>query len=148
MTDVLIQNTENGGDIELIDGNPTLTGGLKSAFYLALFGGNKEDNGSENTNLQWWGNLNETDPTTHYRSRTQNLLQSLVPSSGNLRVLESTIERDLNFFIEIGAVTELTISASLVDVKKVQIDISVFADGEKIDIRYLENWKAMEAELT
>lgn len=148
MTDVLVEQTPDGGEIEIINGLVTLTGGFQTAFYYALFGGNKDDDGTENSVNNWWGNLVETDTTLHYRSKTQNILQTLVPTSGNLLRLEAAIKKDLDVFIQIGAVSTIEASAALIDVRKVEITIDVVADGENIEIKYIENWRAMEDELT
>lgn len=147
MTDVLVEQTNDGGEIEIIGGLLTMTGGFQTAFYYALFGGNQEDDGTENATFNWWGNLVETDPDLHYRSKTQYLLKTLVPISGNLILIESAAKKDLDVFIRIGSVETIEVSVALVDVRKVEITINVVANGENIEIKFIENWKAMEREL-
>lgn len=147
MTDVLLKQTPDGGAINIEGGLVEMTGGFESAFYTALFGGNKEDDGSQNAKFNWWGNLTEENPDFHYRSKTQYLLRTLAPISGNLIKIEAAVKSDLNVFISIGAVDTIEVSAALVDVRKVEIKINAVADGEKIELKYIENWKAMEREL-
>ena len=147
MTDVLVEQTPDGGEMEIIGGLVTMTGGFQTAFYYALWGGNKDDDGTENSKFNWWGNLTETDPDLHYRSKTQNILNTLIPISGNLVRLETAIKKDLDVFIRIGAVETVEVFASLVDVRRVEIKINVVANGDNIEIKFIENWNAMAREL-
>jgi phage gp46-like protein len=148
MTDVLIKQTLDGGAINIEGGLVEMTGSFESAFYLALFGGNKDDDGSQNSKHNWWGNLTEENPDFHYRSKTQYLLRTLAPISGNLIKIEAAVKSDLNVFIKIGAVDTIEVFAILVDVRRVEITINIVADGKNIELKYIENWKAMERELS
>ena len=78
MSDVLLSQTADGGEITVANGQVALTGGLESAVYLSIFGGNDSDSGQESTApKQWWGNLDEPDPAGRYRGQTQYLLRAL-----------------------------------------------------------------------
>ena len=147
MTDLLLFQTNDGGEINIKGGLVQMTGGFESAFYLAMFGGNQEDDGTENAKFNWWGNLVEEDPDLHYRSATQHALRNLRPISGNLILLEAAVKKDLDVFIRIGSVDTVEVLASFTDVRKVEIKINAVADGNNIEIKFLENWKAMEREL-
>jgi len=87
--DVLIKQTPDGGAIDIQGGLVEMTGGFESAFYLALFGGEKDDDGTQDSKNNWWGNLVEEEPSLIVRSRTQHILITLVPISGNLIRLEN-----------------------------------------------------------
>ena len=50
--DVLLFQTENDGDISATNGVIEMTGDLRTAVYLSLFGGQSE----------WWGDVDQTDP--------------------------------------------------------------------------------------
>ena len=43
--DVLLYHTPDGGEIEMVNGLVTMSGGLETMAYLCLFGGNEEDDG-------------------------------------------------------------------------------------------------------
>lgn len=144
--DVLIFQTPDGGEITATKGITQMTGGFESAAYLSLFGGNQDDDGTQNSKENWWGNLIEEDPNFHYRSRTQYLLTRLVPISGNLVRLEDAVLSDLQWLIDIGAVDSITSQVSLTGVRKVDINIEILADSKKINIQFLANWQAMEIE--
>jgi len=77
MSDVYLFQTNDDGEICIENGIVSLTGGLDTAAYLSLFGGNEQDDGSQNTSLNYWGNILENDKAFQYRSQTQYLLRSI-----------------------------------------------------------------------
>jgi hypothetical protein len=147
--DVLLFQAADGGNI-IIENNQDvqLTGGFETDFYLSLFGGNQEDDGSINNKNNWWGNLMEDDPAFQFRSRTQNLLISLPLVSGNLRKIEDAIKNDLKSYIDIGAISELSVDVSITGPRRVEIIITALANGKEINLAFLANWQAMEKEFT
>lgn len=145
--DVLLFQTGDGGNITIENNSDvTLTGGFETDFYHSLFGGNEDDDGTAASTKSWWGNLLETDPAFHFRSRTQFLLISLPLVSGNLRKIEDAVKIDLKPYVDRGAITELTVAVSITGPRRVKIRITALADGKKIDITFLANWQAMEKE--
>jgi hypothetical protein len=52
MTDVLIEQSDDGGEVTIESGLVTLTDDFRSAAYLSLFGGNEDDNGLDSS-AQW-----------------------------------------------------------------------------------------------
>lgn len=144
--DVLIFQTIDGGEINIEGGVTQLTGGFETAFYLSLFGGNEDDDGSEGNVKNWWGNLVEEDPILHYRSRTQNILRGLPMTSGNLIRIEDAANLDLKWMLDIGAVEQITVSASITSERKLKIEIEHVANGENITTVFLINWQAQSAE--
>jgi hypothetical protein len=145
--DVKVFQVPDGGNVEINNNQDiTLTGGFETEFYFALFGGNEQDDGSDNNKNKWWANLTEDDPAFHYRSRTQNLLISLPLVSGNLRKIRDAVKYDLRFYVSSGAITNLEVLVSITGVRKVKINITALADGNKISITFLANWQAMEKE--
>ena len=93
--DILLFQTVDDGDINVSDGLVEMSGGLGTAAYLSLFGGNEDDDGRKNSTATWWANLNETETTRQYRSETQNLLQAIPAVPANLRRIEDAVRRDL-----------------------------------------------------
>jgi phage gp46-like protein len=69
--DVYQFQTENDGDVLHENGDLVMDAGIRTAAYLSLFGGNKEDGGFDNTQFSWWANFNESDPIYQYRSETR-----------------------------------------------------------------------------
>ena len=140
--DVLLYQSNDNGEVNVENGLIEMTAGLEVMVYLSLFGGNEDDPGGSDVSLQYWGNFNETDPGRQYRSETQHLLRSLPPTSGNLRKVEEAAKRDLKGMLDAGIITELSVSATIPAVNRVQITTNLNANGESVSLVYLETWKA------
>lgn len=140
--DVLLFQTNDEGNILIENGDVVLSGGLETAVYLSLFGGNEDDDGRPDNPLTYWGNLDETDPAKQYRSETQYLLQALPATSGNLRKVEDAAGRDLAWTVTAGVASSVTVSASLVGLNKVSLKINVIAEGLEFEFEFIQNWKA------
>jgi len=136
--DVIIFQTSDGGEIEINNGLIEMSGGLQNTVYLSLFGGNDEDNKTSNEefNRSWWGNSNE-DEINQYRSETQYLLKSLVATSSNLRKLELTAKRDLNWMIESKLASKINTSASIPTLNMVKLIIEI----DQNQFKFIENWR-------
>jgi hypothetical protein len=134
VTDVQHFQTNDGGDIRL-DGDVITDDGIASAFYLSLFGGEMDDDGSEATeSKQWWGNFIEGEPTRRYRSQTQSVLRSMPATSGNLRRVEAAIAADLTWAVDTGLATYAAGRARLPRLSMIQIDLFTEINGETITI--------------
>ncbi len=137
--DVLLRQTQNDGDISVENGLVAMSGGLETTVYLSLFGGNEDDDGSEDSPANWWGNLDETQPEREYHSETQNLLQAIPATAANLRRIEDAARRDLAWMVTIGAATETTVVATIPALNRVRLTIDV--DGDTT-LEFVENWQA------
>lgn len=142
MTDVLLFQTNDNGEMEIEGGLVTLTPGLDTAAYLSLFGGNWKDDGSQNNRQTWWGNLGETNPARRYRSETQYLLGTVPATSRNLKRIEDAATRDLQWLLDESAASSLTVSASLIGLNRVKIEVIIRAEGDESRFSYTENWRA------
>ena len=139
--DVLLFQTTDDGDITVENGIVEMSGGLETTTYLALFGGNEDDDGREDNSLNWWGNIDELDPARQYHSETQNLLQALPITTGNLRRVEDAAARDLAFFVENNIASSVTVVASIPGLNKIKLVVDIIADGKEIQFEFVENWK-------
>ena len=133
--DVLLSQTVDDGEINIENGLVEMSSGLETAAYLSMFGGD-EDLG------EWWGNLEETEPARKYRSETQNLLQSIPATSGNLRRIEQAATRDLAWFLEVKAASSVEVSASIPSINHVSITVVIEAEGVQSEFNFVENWEA------
>lgn len=140
--DVLLYQTNDNGDINVVGGLVALSGGLETAAYLSLFGGNEQDDGRADNPLQYWGNLNETEAEKQYRSETQYLLRSIPAIPANLRRIEDAAERDLAWMVSARAATSVSVSASMPGRNKVRLAVTINAEGDPANLEYIENWKA------
>lgn len=134
MSDVLLFQTADDGDVVIDGGEFQLTDGLETAVYLSLFGGNWQDDGSEGNPRQWWGNADVVDPDQRQTSRTQYLMQSLPATSGNLKRVEDAATADLAWLPPEYAVS---ISASVPARNKVQFVIQI----NDLTVTILEDWE-------
>jgi len=142
MTDVLLYQTNDDGEVNVVNGVMEMAGGLETAVYLSLFGGNEDDDGSSGGSLGWWGNIDETDPAKEQRSETQYLLRALTATSNNLRRVEQAAGRDLAWMVSAGAASEITVAATIPGVNKLKLSIKIVAMGEEKTFTFLQNWKA------
>lgn len=134
LMDVLLFQTENDGDV---DKAVTTTNGIETALYLSLFGGNRDDEGAQDSNKGWWGNILEDDPVNKLVSETAFLLGTIPATTFNLNRIKAAAERDLMWVTSTGVAQEVTVGTSLSGLNKVQITVSV--DG--VDYKYTEDWQ-------
>lgn len=139
--DVKLFQTDDNGEINVVDGVTEMDGGLGTAVYLSLFGGNEDDDGSANNSFTYWGNLDEVDEALHQRSETQHLLQSLPATTFNLRRIEDAAKRDLSWFISKKVASSIEVTATIPNLNWVQLDIKIIADGQESEFTFIENWK-------
>ena len=136
--DVLLFQTTDGGEITVEGGIVEMSGGLETAAYLSLFGGNEDDDGLADSPANWWGNLDELDPAKQYHSETQRLLQSTPATSGNLRRIEEAAKNDLAWFLEEKVASAVTVVASIPGLNKLHLAVTI--DGGTLE--FTENWEA------
>jgi phage gp46-like protein len=137
MTDVLLRQTNDGGDITVEGGLVLMSEGLETAAYLSLFGGNADDAGDNGGDrLQWWGNLGELDESRTYRSETQFLIASLPAVPRNLRRIEQAATRDLAWMIAAGIAKGIAVSASIPALDQVRVAITIVTLKEQIQLTF------------
>ena len=127
--DIKLFQTNDDGDIIITDGLIEMSGGIETSAYLCLFGGNEEDDGRPNNNLQWWGNIGEK---TKYQSETQFLLKSIPATTGNLKRIKESAIRDLSSLP--AKSIEVIVSMPRLNVVKLEINI----DG--VPIEFTNKW--------
>lgn len=140
--DVSLFQTDDEGDITVEGGIVTMSGGLETSAYLSLFGGNEDDDGRSDSPANWWANIDEVDTAREYHSETQNLLQALPATSGNLRRIEDAANRDLSWFITNKVASSVNVVASIPGLNKIKLTIDIEALGEETSFEFVENWKA------
>lgn len=125
MTDVLLRQTPDGGEITVQNGLALLSDGYETAAYLSLFGGNEDDPGGSDTRLQFWGNLIEADQAAMDRSETQHLLRSIPAVPANLRRIEQAAERDLAWMVTAGAALSVRAEATMPQLNRIALRITI-----------------------
>lgn len=138
MTDVRIYQTNDGGAIDQVGGLIHMDGGLESAVYLSLLGGNELDGNLESTShLQWWGNLGELEEVKQYRSEFQYLLVSLASVSSNLLRLQEAVGRDLAWLVSVGIAESVDVEVVMTAVNSVRVTVEIIV-GEQATVLYFD----------
>lgn len=132
----------DGGNLNFINGEPVRSGGLSGAVYISLVGGNQLDDGTPESKLQWWGNYLETDANRQFHGRTGTLLAGLPMTSGNLRRVEQAAQDDLQWMLDAGVATEITVAAAIVSNRFIELTIDILAFGRRETFQFRENWTA------
>ncbi len=140
--DVLLQQTNDNGEISVVNGVMEMTGSFETMAYLCLFGGNEDDAGGSDTSKSWWGNIGEVDPDLRYVSETQNLLRSIPSTSANLLKIQAAAERDLAVFTNKSIASSVTVAVGMPALNRVSITINIEAFGEESSFKFTENWRA------
>jgi len=137
--DVLMFPTGDGGEIFFKNGQPTMNGGLRTAVFLSLFGGNFADSGTARNKKTWWGNIDENDSSYRYISRFQYLSRRNPLVSRNLSRFEQAVYSDLKWMEENNVASKIETKALIVDVKKLALEIYIDSPTDIFD-KYLINW--------
>lgn len=124
MSDVKLFQTENDGDIDIINGSVVMSEDPSSAAYISLFGGNM--NGSA-----WWGD-------SSLISNTQTLLDELPPTSGNLLRLESAVTGDLLWMTQPPYNWSVSASARIISVSRVEIIVTISGTAYKFETEWTQ----------
>lgn len=141
MSDAQLYQSDDGGEVRLEGGDLVVDDGLATSVYLSLFGGNLDDNASDATkHLQWWGNLVEGEPTRHYRSRTQNVLQALPLSTSNLVKVHDAVLSDLAWMIDTGLSSGVAARVTIPARNTVKIEARLEVDGAVIPFEFVKPW--------
>lgn len=114
MTDILIYESRNGGEISLKNGDIEMTDGLLNMPYLAHFGGNLEastrgDETDGEERFDWWGNL-FLETKAQMNSSLERTLNTVPITSSGGATLEREAKKDLEF---LNSISSIEISASL-----------------------------------
>lgn len=141
MKDVRLFQTNDGGEIAIVNGQAVTADGLETAVYLSLFGGNEDDNGVDADNpAQWWGNFLETDPAYMYRSRTQNLIAGLAATDANLLRVEDAANADVAWLADIEVANDVTVEATAPGFNQLQLTVNVEIGDAVYEFVFERDW--------
>lgn len=133
--DVLLFQTPDDGEMAIAGGEVEMGGGLRTAVYVSLFGGNEDDSGADKGPYSWWGNI---DTELYIRSETQYLLDTLHVTANNLKRIEAAVARDCAWLISSGVAQEVAARAIIPEYNAIKITLTV--DG--IAYEYTHEWSA------
>ena len=106
--DLLLYDSPDGGEIDVLDGLFMCDRAFDSAVYLSLFGGNRNDAGKVKSPKEWWGNmLGGTADAEKMTSRFQAVITGLAMTTKNIALCENEAVRDLAWLKAESAVDEI-----------------------------------------
>lgn len=136
--DLYIYNTVDGGEIENISSVPTMITDFRSAAYLSLFGfsGDKDN---------FWMNEYADNESEKYQGKLSELIVGNSLTSASLRLAEEAAYLDLKWFIDDGICSDIQVSISIPQPKRINIRCILLQDGNIIDdFNFSENWLSMK----
>jgi phage gp46-like protein len=136
VTDVLLRQSNDGGEITLEGGLFAMSDGLEAAVYLSLYGSNESDPGGSDLTEQYWANIGESIPSRTYRSETQYLIRSLPAVPNSLRRIEQAVTRDLAWMITEGIAKSIGVNASIPAINRVVIDLVIITEHDQIQLSF------------
>jgi len=129
MSDLLLFQTNDGGEIEVINGFVTLTDDLQTASYLSMFGGDS-----------WFANDLQENPASKMNAETGRVIETTNPSSSGLLAVEDAIKRDHAWMITEGLASAVDAEANL-DGSTLTIIINITYDtGDTVRLNFELNW--------
>lgn len=149
--DILLHETGNGGDMEIISNDLALTEQLYQQVYLCLFGGNVEAStlGNEipsEIRMDWWGNsalLSQT-KAKQYNSQTEKALnENTLDSQGRVNIARA-VEADLSYF---KGIADISINVVILSYNKVVINIKLDKPGTQQGKALQIIWDSAKQEL-
>ena len=141
--DVFLFDTDDGGEISVVNGLVIADRKFSTAAYLSLFGGNVEDGGRVDNNKTWWGNrFAETSEKEKIVSRFQATIKSLPLTTKNILLAEQAAKEDLAWMVDEGIADEIITDIKVVDRFRCELEVIIRKDGELIEKRsYKVNWE-------
>lgn len=144
--DVLLFDTEDGGEISVINGLVINDGGFRTAVYLSLFGGNKDDGGEVASGDTWWGNrLEGVSENEKLVSRFMSFVRSVPLNSKNLKIAQDKAEEDLKWFLDDDIADSVEVELMDEGNNRIQLNVRIEKSGEIIESgKYALQWEAVK----
>ena len=143
--DILIYESGDGGEFQLMNDDIATVSSLTNQVYLALFGGNIEQDTTTEIEIgderdDWWGNEYVEVP---FNSTFERTLNNVALNSSGLRQLENAAKDDMRYFSDYA---DIEVSATIPDVNKLEITISLNQkSAQKFAVKFV--WDNLKNEL-
>jgi len=125
--DVKLVQTDDGGDIEFVAGQPVMDQGLETAVYISLFSGD------------WWGNT-ISEQNEKLNSELEELYNRNLSNQTRLDA-EEYVRKALEWMISLGIAKRIDVSASLPTPGWLGLEITIIEpNGSEQNLRYSINW--------
>lgn len=143
--DVLLSDSNDGGQITVVNGLVMPDRGFATAIYLSLFGGCVEDEGKVDNDSTWWGNrLNGTREDEKMVSRFQAFIRSVPLTSKNLTLATEYVIQDCEWMRDIGICDDIEAYINAINNNQIRIEVVLTKSGTLIEKgNYTANWEAI-----
>lgn len=129
--DLLIYPTDDGGDINVVGGQPDMDAGLWTAVYLSLFTGD------------WWGNA-LSDAAARYAASVEDSIRT--DSNADRLNVQEAARRALQWLVDDGIAESITVDATIPSGGRLNLTITVQEPaGDPAVLRYEINWAGQRA---
>ena len=115
MADILLFQTPDGGDINVMNGIVELDGGMQTAVYLSLFGGAAD----------WWGNVGVTEAYRKYTAETGAIVSGQPWTVRTMLLIEDSAMRDLAWLTAGGYASTISVSVSSPELGTLLIEVEI-----------------------
>jgi phage gp46-like protein len=131
--DLLLFDTPDGGDVNIVNGVFVNDRAFNTAVYLSLFGGNKDDTGKVKNRKTWWGNtLDGVAENEKMISRFQAIIDGLPMSSKNIQEAETAASLDLKWISDEGMADKIEVSGTPASRNKFHLYVNIKTSGKSI----------------
>lgn len=134
--DILLYESGDGGEMSIQSNDLALAETLYMQVYLAMFGGNVEENTKVYLNAEerfdWWGNtlFFDDQKSKQFNSNTERTLKNVsLNSSGRLEIIRAMNE-DLSYLSD---VLDFSVDVQLLDINKIGLFIKFSQKGNQED---------------
>lgn len=128
------ESDNNGGDLKLLGKDLAVVNGMENQVYLALFGGNVEQNTPSiitgAPTFDYWANnlLWPNRQDLQFNSNTERILNTTELSSAGRVTIENAVKSDLAYLVALGAT--VTVNVTLPGINMVQMNITtIYSNG-------------------
>lgn len=154
--DLKIVEQGNGGDLLVSGKDLAMYQGFENMIYLALFGGNVEQDTPQTRNeaeqaFDFWGNtvFFNNDSSLQFNSQTERMLQSVALSSSGRLQIEQAVKKDLEFM---QAFAKVSVSVTIPDrtesrTDTLRINIGVLEPDNLTEKKYVYIWDGMKIDI-
>ena len=127
--DILLIDTEDGGELVIENGLIKSDIQFSTAVYLSLFGGNVDDPGKTNTKRSWWGNLFALTESEKIRSRFQYIINGFPMTVKNIREAEEAARLDLDWMIKEEIADKINIEGRSINQNNFELRVEILKDS-------------------
>jgi hypothetical protein len=149
--DINLFESGSGGEMRILNSDLLLSETIYQTIYLALYGGNVEQNttseeNSSEENFDYWGNqlFYSNDPDKWFNSQTERTLSTVALNGEGIKLIEDAVNADLQF---LNNVVNFTVEVNIAANNKAEIIIAISEFQNQADRQLKMVWENSRNEL-